>query len=233
MATEPVGAAPVEQPKVKLWDWPVRVTHWLFVLLIPALWWTIENHDLETHKQLGMVMVILLAFRVLWGLVGSSTARFTGFVRGPAAVIRYVRALFGGEAEKPVVGHNPLGGWSVIALLGLLCLQVGFGLIAQDTDGLDSGPLNHLVSYDTAEWAREMHELGFNVILALVAIHILAILYYWFVKRDNLVGPMISGRRRLAVGALTPRIAPWWLAPICLFLAWAFGGWIWAGAPLP
>lgn len=226
-------AAEAAGTPVRLWDWPVRLVHWLFVLLLPALWWTAEEGDLELHKALGMTMLILLVFRILWGLVGSSTARFGTFVRGPIAVGRYVRSLFGGPSGEPAVGHNPLGGWSVVALLLLLCWQVGLGLIAQDTDGLASGPLNHLVEYDTAEWAREMHELGFNLILAVVALHVLAVVFYLVVKRDNLVGPMLTGRRRLADGMTAPTIAPWWLALICLFLAWAFGGWIWSGAPLP
>jgi cytochrome b len=226
-------AAEAAGTPVKLWDWPVRLVHWMFVLLLPALWWTAEEGDLTLHKQLGMIMVILLGFRILWGLVGSSTARFGTFLRGPVTVGRYVRSLFGRAPGEPAVGHNPLGGWSVVLLLLLLCWQVGLGLIAQDTDGIESGPLNHLVSYDTAEWARETHELGFNLILALVAIHVLAVLFYLVVKRDNLVGPMFTGRRRFAADLAAPRIAPWWLALICLFLAWAFGGWIWAGAPLP
>lgn len=226
------SAAEAAGTPARLWDWPVRLVHWLFVLILPAMWWTAEEGNLTLHKQLGMVMVILLAFRILWGLVGSSTARFAGFVRGPVAVGRYVRSLFGGPAGEPVVGHNPLGGWSAILLLLLLCWHVGLGLIAQDTDGIESGPLNHLVDYDTAEWAREMHEFGFNLILALVAIHVLAIVFYLVVKRDNLVGPMFTGRRALAEGTTAPRIAPWWLALVCLFIAWAFGGWIWAGAPL-
>jgi cytochrome b len=226
-------AAEAAGTPIRLWDWPVRLVHWLFVLLLPALWWTAEQGNLTLHKQLGMVMLILLVFRILWGLVGSSTARFAGFLRGPLAVGRYVRSLFGGRAGEPAVGHNPLGGWSVVLLLLALVWQVGFGLITQDTDGLESGPLNALVDYDTAEWARDMHELGFNLILALVAIHVLAILFYLVVKRDNLIGPMFTGRRRLAEGTTAPRIAPWWLALVCLFLAWAFAGWIWAGAPLP
>lgn len=218
---------------VRLWDWPVRLVHWALVLLLPALWWTIENNDLDTHKQLGMITLILVVFRILWGFVGSSTARFGSFLKGPITVGRYVRSLFGGPADKALVGHNPLGGWSAIVLLGLLVWQLGLGLIAQDTDGLESGPLNYLVSYDTAEWARDTHEFSFNLILAMVGIHVLAILFYLIVKRDNLVGPMVSGRRQLAEGAAPPRIAPWWLAVICLVIAWAFGGWIWAGAPLP
>jgi cytochrome b len=229
MATRTVG----KPLGAKLWDWPVRLVHWALVLLLPALWWTIENNDLDTHKQLGMITLILVVFRILWGLVGSSTARFAGFIKGPVTVARYVRSLFGAPQGERAVGHNPLGGWSVIVLLGLLVWQLGLGLIAQDTDGLESGPLNYLVSYDTAEWARDMHELGFNLILAMVGIHVLAVVYYLLVKRDNLVGPMISGRRQLAEGVAAPRIAPWWLGVICLAIAWAFGAWIWAGAPLP
>ncbi len=226
-------AAEAAGTPVRLWDWPVRLVHWLFVLLLPALWWTAEEGNLTLHKQLGMVMLILVAFRILWGLVGSSTARFGSFLRGPVTVTRYVRSLFGGTPGEAAVGHNPLGGWSVVILLLALAGQVSLGLIAQDTDGIESGPLNYLVDYDTAEWARDMHELGFNLILALVAVHLLAIVFYLAVKRDNLVGPMLTGRRRLAMGAAVPKIAPWWMALICLFLAWAFGGWIWAGAPLP
>lgn len=227
MAPPPATGTPV-----KLWDLPVRLVHWAFVLLLPALWWSAEEGDLELHKQLGMVMLILVVFRLLWGLVGSSSARFAGFLRGPRAVLRYVRGLFGRESE-PVAGHNPLGGWSVALLLLLLAAQVGLGLIAQDTDGIESGPLNYLVSYDTAEWAREMHELGFNVLLALVGVHVLAIVFYLAVKRDNLVGAMITGRRRFSAAVAAPRIAPWRLVVVCLVIACAVGGWVWAGAPAP
>jgi cytochrome b len=229
MATRATG----KPAGAKLWDWPVRLIHWLLVLLLPALWWTIENNDLDTHKQLGMITLMLVVFRILWGFFGSAPARFAGFVKGPVTVGRYVRSLLKGPSDRSIVGHNPLGGWSVIVLLGLLIWQLSMGLVAQDTDGLESGPLNHLVSYDTGDWARDMHELGFNLILAMVAIHVLAILYYWIFKRDNLVGPMITGRRQLAEGVAAPRLAPWWMAPLCLVAAWLFSGWIWAGAPLP
>lgn len=215
---------------VKLWDLPVRLVHWSFVALLPALWWTAENGKMETHVQLGMVMLILVLFRILWGLFGSSTARFVHFVRGPLGVGRYLRGLFSKEGE-PIVGHNPLGALSVVALLLLLGAQVTFGLFASDTDGLYYGPLNSLVGYDAAEKLTAWHELGFNVILAVVVLHVAAILFYLIVKRDNLVGPMITGRKRYAGAVTHPRIAPWWRAVLCLVIAWAIAGWVWSGAP--
>jgi cytochrome b len=215
---------------VKLWDLPVRLVHWSFVALLPGLWWTAENGQMETHIQLGMVMLILVVFRILWGLFGSSTARFASFVRGPIAVGRYLRGLFGKEGQ-PIVGHNPLGALSVVALLLLLGAQTLLGLFASDTDGLYYGPLNSLVGYDAAETLTDWHHLGFNVIVAVVILHVLAIAFYLTVKRDNLVTPMITGRKRYAGPVTHPRIAPIWRAALCLFVAWAIGGWIWSGAP--
>jgi cytochrome b len=225
MATRGDGTA-----AIKLWDLPVRLVHWAFVVLLPWLWWTAKNGDIETHLKLGMVMLILVVFRILWGLLGSSSARFGSFVRGPVTVARYLRGLFGKEGE-PIVGHNPLGGLSVVALLLLLAAQVGFGLVAQDTDGLYSGPLNSLVDYDTAEAARGWHELGFNVILAVVALHVLAIVFYLAVKRDNLLGPMITGRKRYPGTVAAPVMAPLWRLALCAGLAFGAGWWVWSGGP--
>lgn len=225
MATHGDSAAPV-----KLWDLPIRVVHWSFAVLLPWLWWTAENGDLDTHLKLGIAMLVLIVFRILWGLLGSSTARFASFVRGPLTVARYMRGLFGKEGE-PIVGHNPLGALSVVALLLLLGAQIGLGLVAQDTDGLYSGPLNYLVDYDTAEAARDWHELGFNVILAVVIIHVLAVLFYLAVKRDNLVGPMITGRKRYNGTVAAPTMAPLWRLALCVVLAFGAGWWVWSGAP--
>lgn len=224
-------AANSAQATVKLWDLPVRLVHWAIVLLIGGLWWSAEEGDLILHKQFGIAMLILVVFRLLWGLVGSSTARFAEFLRGPGPVLAYCRGLSGKTAE-PIVGHNPLGAWSATLLFALLAAQVALGLVAQDTDGIESGPLNHLVAYETAEWAREWHELFFNVLLAMIALHIVAIAFYLVVKRDNLVLPMLTGKRRFASTVTAPKFAPWWLALACLLVAGAFGGWVWSGAPL-
>lgn len=215
---------------VKLWDLPVRLVHWSFTGLIPALWWTAERGNISLHLTLGLIMLGLVVFRVLWGVVGSSTARFSSFVRGPGAIRAYLAAARSGSGA-PVVGHNPLGALSVIGLLGLLALQVSLGTVAQDTDGVVSGPLNHLVSWDTAVAASEAHEIVFNLILALIAVHIAAILYYRLVRHDRLVAPMITGRKAFAAAVPSPRIAPLRRALLVAAIAAAVAVWVSWGVP--
>jgi cytochrome b len=190
--------------KVRVWDLPVRLFHWALVLLVAALWATHELDMMEVHVLLGQAMLGLILFRLIWGLIGSSTARFSSFLRGPRGVLAYLRAPGG------AFGHNPLGGWSVVAMLAVLGVQVGLGLFASDEDGEHYGPLSHLVSYDTAVTLAERHETLFNVLLALIGVHLAAVLYYRFVKREDLVTPMVTGRREPASSgeAMTP--APAW-----------------------
>jgi len=216
---------------IKLWDWPTRLVHWGLVLLLPSLWWTWKSGQMELHQQLGYVALTLLLFRLFWGFTGASTARFANFVRGPRKVGRYVRGLFSGAAE-PVIGHNPLGGWSVLALLGLLITEVALGLFTQDVDGLESGPLTQYVSYETADAARYWHGLIFDLLIWLVAFHLAAILFYLLVKRDNLVGPMISGRKRMAPIANPPSFGSPVKALIGALMAGAVAWWLSRGAPL-
>lgn len=144
---------------------------------------------MDWHRYSGYAILGLVAFRVLWGCVGSSTARFAGFVRSPAATLRYLR----GEKARP--GHNPLGAWSVLAMLGLLALQVGLGLFAVDVDGFESGPLSDRVSFDAGRLAAEWHEVVFNGLLVLIALHVAAVVAYLVFRRDNLIWPMITGAR--------------------------------------
>ena len=219
--------------RVKLWDWPVRLIHWSFVLLLPALWWTWKKGDIATHKLLGYVLLALLVFRIFWGIAGSETARFSGFVKGPRAVAAYLRGLFSKESE-PIVGHNPVGGWSVVALLLLLTAQTIVGLFTQDVDGIESGPLTYLVSYDRADAARWWHDKLFDALLALVALHVAAILFYLFVKRDNLVGPMITGSRKwpASPSAPAPAQAPLWRILVGAALAAGLAWWVSLGCPL-
>ncbi|MDB5670925.1 MAG: Ni/Fe-hydrogenase 1 b-type cytochrome subunit [Alphaproteobacteria bacterium] len=216
---------------VRLWDWPIRLVHWSFVLLMPALWWTFRSGRMETHELLGYITLGLLVFRIFWGFAGGSTARFSGFVKGPRAVARYARSLFG-EPGEPVVGHNPLGGWSALVLLGLMISEVGLGLFAQDTDGIVSGPLTRYVSYEIADRARDLHELGFNLLLGFIALHVAAILFYLLVKRDNLVGPMITGQKRMAALPSPPTFAAWWRIAIGAVLGAGAAWWVSLGCPL-
>jgi cytochrome b len=211
---------------IRLWDWPVRVCHWGMVLLLPALWWTAEEGDLELHRRLGLTMLLLVTFRLIWGLAGSQAARFASFLRGPGTVLAYLR----GKMPAPL-GHNPLGGWSVAALLGILSLQLGLGLVAQDEYADVTGPLNHLVSYETGAAATEWHEALFNGILALVAVHIVTVLFYQFARRTNLIGPMLTGRKAVDPSTAQPRLAGKYVPWIALAAALAMTGWIATGAP--
>ena len=166
----------------------------------------------------------MLIFRLLWGFVGSSTARFSSFVRGPASVVAHLRGKWNG------IGHTPLGALSVVAVLLAVAMQVGLGLIAQDEDGIYMGPLAGLVSSDSSDKARDIHELWFNVILALIALHVLAILYYRL-RGKKLTLPMITGRAELEPGTQPMRPGKWWAALLCLAVAVAVTRWVIAGAP--
>jgi cytochrome b len=207
-----------------VWDLPVRLVHWLLAGLIAFSWWSVHNHHTDWHIWSGCAILTLLLFRLMWGVVGSSTARFSTFVRGPRAVMRYLRGGWRG------IGHTPLGAISVLALLGAVAVQVGLGLISQDPDGLYLGPLATLVSSDTSDAARDLHELWFNVVLALIILHVGAIIYFRFRGR-RLTKPMITGRAALDSSAPPMRAGKWWVAVICLVAAFGITRWIIAGAP--
>lgn len=211
--------------RLAVWDAPVRIVHWLIAMTMPALWWTAENDQLEWHRRLGYLVLGLVAFRLIWGFVGGSTARFEAFVRGPAAVLAYARSLRRSEPAL-VIGHNPMGGWSVAALIALIVAETGLGLFAVDVDGLESGPLSRLVSFETGRLAAHWHHVLFNALMALVALHLSAIAFYAFVRRENLVAPMLTGWRPGAPG-LQPMVpAPAWRVVVAAGLAAALAVWI-------
>jgi len=213
--------------KAPVWDLPIRLFHWVLVALLGFSWWSAENHETELHIWSGIAVLTLLIFRLLWGLFGSSTARFANFVRGPAVVRDYLRD----NASWRFAGHSPLGALSVIALLGAIAIQVGLGLIAVDEDGLNEGPLAQLVSLDVSEAARDLHEDFFNVLLALIAVHVVAIVVYRLLLGRNLTGPMLTGRAALEPGVEPMRPGRGWIAIVCLLAALAVSRWVVAGAP--
>jgi len=202
----------------------VRLVHWLLAALIPFSWWSVKNHHTDWHIWSGITILTLLIFRLLWGFVGSSTARWADFVRGPRAVLGYLRGGWRGT------GHTPLGAISVVAMFGAVAVQVGLGLVAEDEDGLYTGPLAGLVSIDTSDAARDIHEQWFYVILGLVVLHLAAILFYRL-RGQGLTWPMITGRARAAPGTTAMRPGKWWVALICLAVALAISRWVVAGAP--
>lgn len=215
---------------IRVWDAPVRLCHWAMALCIPALWWTSENGEMGWHMRVGLFLLFVIVFRILWGLVGTRTARFTHFIKGPGVIWRYVT----GREPHNGFGHNPLGGLAVLALLGVLLTQVTFGLFAGDPFDGATGPLNDKVGVLTGDWMTDWHETLFDVILVLIALHIGAIAFYAFVRRDNLTTPMITGKRR-ALGSDANGInkAGSWRIVLCLLPALGLVAWVQMGAPLP
>jgi cytochrome b len=180
---------------VQVWDLPTRIFHWALVLLVITSFTTAKlgGNAMRYHVWSGEAILVLLLFRLAWGLVGSRTARFTEFVRGPAAAWRYARGLTGSTPEH-YLGHNPLGGWSIVAMLLALLLQVVTGLFAND-EIATQGPLYPWVSDATSGWLTGIHLFNKGVIIALVSLHLLAVLFYLLIKGDNLITPMITGRK--------------------------------------
>lgn len=213
--------------KQRVWDLPTRLFHWALVVLIGLAWWTAETGRNSLHLWLGYGVLFLLLFRILWGFLGSSTSRFSAFVRGPRAVAEYIRNRF----RWPLAGHAPLGALSVIALLALLLVEVGTGLFAADEDGFFSGPLAYLVSIGASDRVTGWHEELFDWLLILIGLHVAAILLYRLALGRNLVGPMITGKADLPRGMEPMRPATPIVAIFCSLVALAGTAWIILGAP--
>lgn len=186
-----------DQIEVKVWDQPIRLFHWALVALVATLWATGQFGILDIHMTVGVWVLALLAFRLGWGVVGSPTARFSQFVRGPAAILEYVHAARSGAARS--VGHNPLGALSVLALLGVLTAQAASGLFTTD-DIVTNGPLVSAVSSKTAALLSSVHRIGAKLILALVAVHLAAVVFYTVVKKDDMIRAMLTGTKRVPRG---------------------------------
>lgn len=202
--------------EVKVWDAPTRIFHWSLVACFAGAWITAEMGDREWHERFGLAVIALVLFRIVWGFVGGEFARFTSFVRGPGAVIAYVRETIGGRhREQP--GHNPLGALAILALLLLLATQAGMGLFAND-DILYEGPLYHLVTYDLSGTLTGWHHRLFDLILIVVGIHVLAVISYMLFLGVDLIQPMFTGVKRLPLDAVPERLrrTPLWVALLIL-----------------
>jgi cytochrome b len=209
--TELASKAPAAKAaRLRVWDRPVRLFHWAIVILIALAWWTAKQGEMTWHRPIGYAIAGLLAFRLWWGVAGGSTARFSDFVKGPRAVAAYARSLARPDPDPGPPGHNPMGGWSVVALLGVLIAEVGLGLFSVDVDGDASGPLADRVSFETGRLAAHWHHWLFNGLLGLIGLHLCAIAFYALVKRDNLVGPMLTGSKPAPPGTKGLVGAPWW-----------------------
>lgn len=198
---------------VRAWDLPTRLFHWTLVLLMigaylsrrlgdPSMTWSgglpklaFDGTGLTWHKGIGYAILILIVYRVLWGFVGGSTARFSAFVAGPAKALGYGRDFASGR-PRHFLGHNPLGGTMVIVLLAALAGQAMLGLMSYDDhDTMDGGALASRVGDAWSAVFTRWHMKAFDVILILVAAHIAANLVYLLWKRENLIRPMVTGRK--------------------------------------
>ena len=213
---------------VRIWDLPTRLFHWILVLLIAVLYASGEYDllDMRWHFWAGYATLALIGFRVLWGLFGSQTSQFGEFLRGPRAVFAYLRGLRSGEHAG--IGHNPLGGWSVLALLASVFVQAVSGLFASD-DIDNEGPLVARVSGATVKWMTRVHNWNQTVLLALIGLHVGAILVYLLVKHDNLIAPMLSGRRRVAAPRALRFASPWRALVLFALSASAVAALVWYG----
>lgn len=204
--------------RVRVWDPALRLVHWALAVLIPFSWWAQKADHMAWHRLSGYTVAALLVFRLWWGFAGPETARFKGLVGGP----RRIAAYLSGKAP-PKLGHNPLGGWSVAAMFAALATQVGLGLFSIDEDAIESGPLANLVSFDQARWAAHAHEVVFNILLGLIALHLAAIAVY-AARGSNLVGPMLTGRAKAPDGVADVRP----LSLLALLVGLALAGGVYA-----
>lgn len=214
------GSATADRTDMAIWDLPVRVCHWLLVVLftlsylsgefggfaahveIEALGLEAHLDNMTLHMVFGTCILALVLFRVVWGVVGSTTAQFRHFIRGPAGIRAYLAGIM--RPERPVAGHNPLGGLMVTAFLIVLLVHIGLGLASND-DILFEGPLADLVGKRLSDTLTGLHGITSKVLLGMVVLHIAAVGFHHVVKRENLTSRMITGRMRWPYGGPVPR----------------------------
>lgn len=181
--------------RILVWDLPTRLFHWLLVLGVLGSWLTAEvfrDVDFVWHKRIGICILGLLLFRLAWGVVGGRHSRFASFLPGPRRLFAYLKVFARRDGPRHA-GHNPLGALSVVALLLSLLVQVASGLLVDDGI-LAAGPLAKLVDGKVRGLAGLVHGVNFNILLALIGLHLLAIAYYALWRRQNLVATMVTGQ---------------------------------------
>lgn len=222
---QPRAALP---PDVRVWDPLLRITHWSFPLIVPAMWWTAQNDQWALHKRLGLVLLGLLVFRIIWGFIGPDTARFSRFLKRPREVIAYLRGTLPDVGQR--IGHSPVGGWSTLVLICAMVLQVSLGLFAGDPFDGTTGPLNALVGVSLADTLTGLHGTLFWVIAGLVALHLAAITVY-AVRGKDLLTPMVGGATPPIAGVSGIGPTPWGRGLIAVLCAAGAALWFAEGAP--
>jgi cytochrome b len=222
--------------RVVVWDLPTRIFHWLLATAFLIEWLTQDDaRYLDFHVFCGYLIGGLIAFRVIWGFVGTRWARFSSFAFGPFAALRYLRDLLR-HRQSHFVGHNPAGSWSIFILLTLAALSVLSGVAALGGEK-QQGPLQGLLTFAQGDALREMHEVLAWAMLAVVAMHILGVVVSSFSDRENLPAAMIRGRKRAQAGeasvSLASNAAIAMLVVLAGFAAWYFRGYFKASGDVP
>jgi cytochrome b len=203
--------------RVVVWDLPTRLFHWLTVILLALLYVTERLNWMVLHVWAGYILLALVIFRFIWGFVGSDTARFRHFVGAPRKAVHHLRRIFHHEPDT-VVGHNPAGGWMVLLMLGLLLVQSLSGIYTNN-DVANEGRWSDVVPASISNAISDSHAWVWDVILATIVLHVIAIATYWAIKKHNLVAPMVTGRKALPETCVYPRMAKLWLAGPVLVIA--------------
>lgn len=187
---------------IPVWDLGIRFFHWALVALVITSFVTVKigGNAMTYHVWSGYAILTLLIYRILWGVAGGTHARFTSFIRGPGAVIAYMKGMFDRRQHASSLGHNPMGALSVVAMLLVLLFQATSGLFVNDDIAFE-GPLYKFVGKEVSDKLMSLHQLNQRVIIGLVALHFAAIAFHWFYHKENLVRPMITGVKRVAGAA--------------------------------
>ncbi len=176
-----------------IWDLPLRLFHWSFVLTIFGLWYTAEQGSelIDIHMILGYVVLGLLVFRVLWGVIGPKHARFSQFIPSPKTLLNYLKNK---DKKNQSAGHNPLGALMVVLMIFLVSIQSISGLFIDD-DVFSAGPYNSIISSDIEKVMSFLHHNTFDLVLIAIGLHMAAIGYYTLIKKHSLIAPMVTGKK--------------------------------------
>ena len=188
-----------------IWDAPTRLFHWLAAMLVVAAYVTWRLNWMHWHVYVGDALLALVLFRLSWGFFGSDTARFSRFLTPPLSALRHLKRSLRREPDDQA-GHNPAGGWMVLLLLMLLLAETLTGIFVNN-DVADVGPLTALAPAWVDNLITDLHDLLWQALLAAILLHLLAVAFYWAVKRQNLVLPMIVGRKALPASVRPPEMA--------------------------
>jgi len=213
-------------PRIRVWDLPTRIFHWVLAVLVLFSFATgkIGGSWLEWHMKSGYTVLALVLARIVWGVAGSETSRFTSFVRGPRALVRYAGDIAAGR-RRGSVGHNPMGGWMVVFMLAVLLAQASSGLFADD-EIATQGPLAVKVSNALVARMSAFHYYNGWTVIAAVLLHVIAIATYWMAWRENLVAPMWSGWREADAASAQPRLRATWIAAVILAMSAGLVYWL-------